>query len=127
MTLDPGWLKYLQDVVYKEKIRVLVKEYNQMMIRSMSLTLELFVKRFNPNISIFVAHADCDYINSLDATRSLFNMLGNNIDKEMIVIKNAKHMLINERRDVVDRVTLSLLTFMNKYANEKYGSVYNSL
>lgn len=127
MTSDPKWTEYIDKVLYKNKVKISIAQYNKMLIRFNSLVTKDFVTRFNPDVSLFIAHGDCNYLNQLEGTQEMFDKLNQNIDKELFVVKGARQLLLHEREEIFDVVLQNTLVFMNKYAGEQYGSVYNSL
>ncbi|CAH6722785.1 monoglyceride lipase [[Candida] jaroonii] len=106
VTSNEKWQKYIAG--HTKKFWITSNLFHGMLHRGENLTKPEYVSSFDPDIPVLVFHGTNDQINWLDGTKKFIDLLHDNVDKEFVPIKNARHSLAVEvdplRDQVIDKI-----------------------
>lgn len=112
ITSNEKWVDYIKKS--KDKFWMSSALFHDMSARGEALLKPEYVAKFDPNISLLIFHGTDDHINYFNSTEKFYKLLNDNVDKEFVPIKDARHSLLIETDDILELILNKIVAFSQK-------------
>ncbi|EGV62748.1 hypothetical protein CANTEDRAFT_115469 [Yamadazyma tenuis ATCC 10573] len=112
ITSNEKWIKYIKG--HNKKFWITGPLFMGMLERGEALTKSHYVAKFDPDISLLVFHSKNDHVNWYEGTKKFYDLLNDNVHKELVSFDDAQHSLCIEVDKYVDQLLEKIVEFTSK-------------
>lgn len=113
VTSNKKWQQYIRE--HDQKLIGTSRLFFDMFARGEALTKPEYVSKFLPDIALLLLHGTDDSINHYDGSRKFYSLLSDNVDKEFVDVKEARHSLFIEKDEILIPLLDKILDFLSKH------------